>query len=63
MEVSLVVRVRGPMCLNALLVGDGVGAALAVVGPGPLNVSNNTHRLTSPKVISDAVLPSAKTVS
>jgi hypothetical protein len=63
MEVSFLVRARGPMCLDALLVGDEVGAAPAVAGLGPLNKSNNGHRLISPKVTSDAVLPCVELVS
>jgi hypothetical protein len=63
MELSLLVCVRGPMCLDALVVGAGVGTAPAVVGPGLLNMSNNGHRLTSPKATSDVVLPSDELVS
>jgi hypothetical protein len=40
-----------------------VGGALVVAGPNPLNGSNITHRLTSLKVTSDAVLPSVEPVS
>jgi hypothetical protein len=42
MEVSLLVRARGPLCPNALMVEAGVGAALAVAGPFVLNGSSNT---------------------
>jgi hypothetical protein len=57
MEMSLLVRARGPMCLDALIVGPGVGVAPAVAGPGPLNMSSNGHIIISPKVTPDAVLP------
>jgi hypothetical protein len=40
-----------------------MGAVPAVVEPGSLNISINGHRLTSPKVTIDAVLPSVEHVS
>jgi hypothetical protein len=60
--VSLLVHARGALCLDALAVGDVVRAAPAVAGPGPLNKSNNGHRLIFPKVTSDTVLPFAELV-
>jgi hypothetical protein len=53
----MLVRARGALCLDAPMVGDGVGATPTVTGPGPLNTSNNGHILIFPKVTSDAVLP------
>jgi hypothetical protein len=63
MEVSLPVHVRGHLCLDALVVEAGVGVALVVAGPNPLNGSSTTHLLASMKVTSDAVLPSVEPVS
>ena len=45
------------------MVGGGVKAALAVVGTDPHSGSNKNHRLTSPKVTSDAVIFSVDPVS
>ena len=63
MEVSLHVRARELLRLDAPAVGAGVGGALAVAGPRTLNGSSTTHRLASLKVTSDAVLPSVGPVS
>jgi hypothetical protein len=64
MEVSLLVRARGPLCRDTLVVGwpgEGGEAVPAVVGAGALNKTNNGHQLiTSPKVTPDAVLPSVQ---
>jgi hypothetical protein len=46
--------------MDALVAGDRVETTPAVAGPGPLNMSSNIHRLISPKVTSDAVLPSVE---
>jgi hypothetical protein len=48
------------MCRDALAVGAGVGAVPTVVGPGSLKRSSNNHIPTSPKVTSDAVMPSVE---
>jgi hypothetical protein len=53
MELSLLVPAGGGLCQDVLVVADGMGAAPAVVGPDSLNMSNNGHRLTPLKVISD----------
>lgn len=63
MEVSLHVRARELLRLDAPAVGAGVGGALAVAGPRTLNGSSTTHRLAFLKVTSDAVLPSVGPVS
>jgi hypothetical protein len=39
------------------------GGALVVAGPNPFNGNRIIHRLTSMKVIFDALLPSAELVS
>jgi hypothetical protein len=57
MEVNLLVPARGPLCQDALVVGTGVRADPAVFEPGSFNMSNNCHRLASPKVTPDAVPP------
>jgi hypothetical protein len=59
MEVSLLVHARGPLCRDALVVGAGVGAVPAVIWPSLLDKSSNDHQLTSLKVTSAVVLPSA----
>jgi hypothetical protein len=60
MEVSLLVRARGPMCLAALVVGAGVWGLSSSSGPAH---SRGEATATSPKMTSDAVLPSVELVS
>jgi hypothetical protein len=62
-EMSLLVRVYGPMGLDALVVGAGVGVAPAVAGPGSLSRRSNGHRLIPSKVTADAVLLSVELAS
>ena len=62
MEVSLHVRARELLRLDAPAVVAGVGGALVVAGPRTLTGSSTTHRITSLKVTSDAVMPSVQPV-